>query len=193
MVHRHPKQDDAIGVNFDAMANDLTLWNFVLLLIRIIFSVHGTGIRYSPESIPKIRREESDHRQGMAESPLEHWQYVKQLKTEASDQLRAYFKGTLKDFSLPLDLDGTPFQLKVWNALQKIPYGTTISYGELARWIGKPKAVRAVGGANGRNPIPLVVPCHRVIGSDGSLTGYGSGLPIKSALLEHERKVSMKN
>ena len=124
--------------------------------------------------------------------PMEHWQYVKQLKTEAIDQLRAYFKGTLKDFSLPLDLDGTPFQLKVWNALQKIPYGQTISYGELARWIGQPKAVRAVGGANGRNPIPLVVPCHRVIGSDGSLTGYGSGLPIKSALLEHERKFSFK-
>ncbi len=117
---------------------------------------------------------------------------MKQLKTEAIDQLRAYFKGTLKDFSLPLDLDGTPFQVKVWNALQEIPYGETISYGELAKWIGNPKAVRAVGGANGRNPIPLVVPCHRVIGSDGSLTGYGSGLPIKSALLEHERKFSLK-
>ncbi len=127
------------------------------------------------------------------EPPLEHWEYVKQLKTEAIDQLRAYFKGKLKDFSLPLDLDGTPFQLKVWTALQKIPYGQTISYSELAKWIGQPKAVRAVGGANGRNPIPLVVPCHRVIGSDGSLTGYGSGLPIKSALLEHEREFSLKN
>ncbi len=126
------------------------------------------------------------------EPPLEHWQYMKTLKGEAIDQLQAYFKGTLKDFSLPLDLDGTLFQLKVWTALQKIPYGQTISYGELARWIGQPKAVRAVGGANGRNPIPLVVPCHRVIGSDGSLTGYGSGLPIKSALLEHEREFSLK-
>ena len=126
------------------------------------------------------------------EPPYEHWLYMKQLKDEAIDQLQAYFKGTLKDFSLPLDLDGTSFQLKVWKALQKIPYGQTISYAELARWIGKPKAVRAVGGANGRNPIPLVVPCHRVIGSDGSLTGYGSGLPIKSALLEHERKFSLK-
>jgi methylated-DNA-[protein]-cysteine S-methyltransferase len=126
------------------------------------------------------------------ELPLEHWRYVKKLKTTAIDQLRAYFQGTLKDFSLPLDLNGTPFQLKVWNALQKIPYGQTISYGELARWIGNPKAVRAVGGANGKNPIPLIVPCHRVIGSDGSLTGYGSGLPIKSALLEHEREFSLK-
>ena len=124
------------------------------------------------------------------EPPLEHWQYVKQLKTEAIDQIRAYFKGTLRDFSISLDLDGTPFQLKVWKALQKIPYGETISYCELARRIGQPKAVRAVGGANGRNPIPLVVPCHRVIGSNGSLTGYGSGLHIKSTLLELEKKHS---
>ena len=124
------------------------------------------------------------------EPPLKHWQYVKHLNSEAVDQIRDYFKGTLKAFSLPLDLDGTPFQLKVWNTLQKIPYGETISYAELARWIGKPEAVRAVGGANGKNPIPLVIPCHRVIGSDGSLTGYGSGLHIKSALLELEKKHS---
>ena len=122
------------------------------------------------------------------ELPLANWKFVNDPESEPVNQLKAYFKGTLRDFSLPLDLQGTPFQLKVWEALQKIPYGQTISYSELARRIGKPKAVRAVGGANGKNPIPLVVPCHRVIGSDGSLTGYGSGIHIKSMLLELEKK-----
>jgi methylated-DNA-[protein]-cysteine S-methyltransferase len=88
---------------------------------------------------------------------------------------------------LPLASTGTPFQITVWRELQAIPYGETISYGELARRIGKPKAARAVGLANGANPLPLVVPCHRVVGSDGRLTGYGGGLPIKEALLAHER------
>jgi methylated-DNA-[protein]-cysteine S-methyltransferase len=101
-------------------------------------------------------------------------------------QLRAYFAGDLTDFDLPIELRGTEFQRRVWATLQEIPYGETISYGELARWVGNPKASRAVGLANGRNPVAIVVPCHRVIGADGSLTGYGGGLERKVWLLEHE-------
>ena len=105
---------------------------------------------------------------------------------EALGQLRAYFKGTLRDFDLPLAPEGTAFELKVWKALLKIPYGRTISYGELARRIGNPNASRAVGLANGRNPLPIVIPCHRVIGSNGKLTGYGGGLDTKRWLLTLE-------
>lgn len=101
--------------------------------------------------------------------------------------LRRYFDGELSAIDrLPVEPGGTPFQREVWNALRKIPCGTTISYGQLARRIGRPQAVRAVGLANGSNPVPIVVPCHRVIGSDGSLTGYGGGLNRKRWLLEHE-------
>ena len=101
--------------------------------------------------------------------------------------MRAYFKGDLTAIErLPVATAGTPFQSSVWQALRKIRRGSTISYAELARRIGKPKAVRAAGLANGQNPISIVVPCHRVIGSDGSLTGYGGGLPRKKWLLEHE-------
>jgi methylated-DNA-[protein]-cysteine S-methyltransferase len=102
------------------------------------------------------------------------------------EQLQAYFAGELTDFELPMSARGTEFQRRVWEALCDIPYGETISYGELARWVGNPKASRAVGLANGRNPIAIVIPCHRVIGSDGSLTGYGGGLERKVWLLEHE-------
>jgi len=107
---------------------------------------------------------------------------------EAVRQLRAYFGGELEQFDLPLAPEGTPFQMRVWRKISEIPYGETISYGELARRIGNPKASRAVGLANGANPIPIVVPCHRVIGSDGKLTGYGGGLPIKEKLLALERR-----
>jgi len=106
---------------------------------------------------------------------------------ETVRQLKAYFARRLTRFDLPLTPAGTSFQLAVWNELQRIPYGEVISYGELARRLGKPRASRAVGAANGANPIPVVVPCHRVIGGDGSLTGYGGGLAIKEALLAHER------
>jgi methylated-DNA-[protein]-cysteine S-methyltransferase len=102
-------------------------------------------------------------------------------------QLSAYFAGTLTEFDLPLAPEGTPFQRKVWEGLRAIPYGETVSYGELARRIGRPAASRAVGLANGRNPIAIVVPCHRVVGSDGSLTGYGGGLDRKLFLLTLER------
>jgi methylated-DNA-[protein]-cysteine S-methyltransferase len=101
--------------------------------------------------------------------------------------LRAYFKGDIEAIDrLPVETAGTPFQTSIWRALRKIRRGTTISYAELARRVGRPRAVRAAGLANGRNPISIVVPCHRVIGSNGSLTGYGGGLPRKKWLLEHE-------
>jgi methylated-DNA-[protein]-cysteine S-methyltransferase len=103
-------------------------------------------------------------------------------------QLRSYFAGEREEFDLTLAPEGTPFQQEVWKRLCAIPYGETISYGELAKQIGNPQASRAVGLANGSNPIPIVIPCHRVIGSNGKLTGYGGGLPIKEKLLALERK-----
>lgn len=113
----------------------------------------------------------------------DHWQRSPTRLAVARKQLDEYFAGKRTAFDLPLHPHGTPFQLAVWDALLRIPFGITVSYGELAQRIGKPKAVRAVGAANGRNPIPIIVPCHRVIGADHSLTGYGGGLWIKRALL----------
>ena len=107
---------------------------------------------------------------------------------EAIEQLQAYFSGKRFHFSLPLQLSGTPFQKDVWHALQTIPYGTTISYQELAYRAGYPRAARAVGNANGKNPIPIVLPCHRVIRSDGSIGGYSSGISIKHQLLQLEQQ-----
>src|ERR1700678_525850 len=108
--------------------------------------------------------------------------------SETIRQLQAYFAGDLENFNLQLAPEGTPFQLEVWRRLREIPFGETISYGELASRIGIPKPPRAVGLANGSNPIPIVIPCHRVIGSNGKLTGYGGGLPIKEKLLALERR-----
>ncbi len=127
------------------------------------------------------------HTHGPGEVSSE-WQRNSELPVfqAAADQLRAYFEGTLADFDVPLRMEGTPFQRTVWNELTKIPAGVTISYGELARRVGNPNASRAVGLANGRNPVSIIVPCHRVIGSDGSLTGYGGGIDRKKALLKHE-------
>ncbi len=106
---------------------------------------------------------------------------------DAARQLHAYFEGELVSFDLPLELEGSDFQQRCWRALATIPYGQTVSYGEQARRLGLgPDAARAVGAANGRNPLPIVLPCHRVIGADGSLTGFGGGLPAKRFLLEHE-------
>ncbi|MFE7855034.1 methylated-DNA--[protein]-cysteine S-methyltransferase [Streptomyces sp. NPDC057403] len=109
------------------------------------------------------------------------------LLGEAKDQLDAYFSRELKEFTLELHLHGTPFQRTVWDQLRRIPYGETRSYGELADALGSPGASRAVGLANGKNPIGIIVPCHRVVGADGSLTGYGGGLPRKRRLLDFER------
>lgn len=116
------------------------------------------------------------------------WQENSEALVAAREQLRGYFAGELKSFDLPLSPQGTPFQQQVWNELLKIPYGETISYGELAALLGNPKASRAVGLANGSNPIPIVIPCHRVIGADGRLTGYGGGLAIKEKLLALEKR-----
>ena len=121
---------------------------------------------------------------------------AKECKEEMSEllsytvgQLNEYFAGTRKAFSIPLDMRGTEFQKRVWNALLEIPYGETWSYKQLAEFINNPKAVRAVGGANHNNPIMIIVPCHRVIGSNGSLTGYAGGLDMKEHLLNLERAV----
>lgn len=109
---------------------------------------------------------------------------------EARRQLEEYFAGERLAFAVPLAPNGTPFQLRVWSALREIPYADTTSYGELARRLGDPRATRAVGAANGRNPISIIVPCHRVIGASGSLTGFGGGLDRKRWLLEHEASIA---
>lgn len=119
--------------------------------------------------------------------PDPEWERDGTTLKEPAEQLAAYFAGKRRRFDVPLAPHGTPFQQEVWRALCDIPYGETTSYGELAERIGRPKAVRAVGLANGSNPIAIIIPCHRVIGSNGSLTGYGGGLATKRALLELER------
>jgi methylated-DNA-[protein]-cysteine S-methyltransferase len=131
-------------------------------ICRVLF-----GEKYKPDGFEK------------QESPL--------IK-EAAKQLDEYFNKKRKVFDLPLALNGTDFQKRVWNELQNIPYGKTRSYGELAAITGNPKACRAVGMANNRNPVPVIIPCHRVIGHDGSLTGYAGGLELKRQLLELENK-----
>lgn len=112
------------------------------------------------------------------------------IMNDALKQLESYFDGTLLEFSLNLELSGTDFQKEVWKKLQKIPFGRTITYKELADKVGKKKAIRAVGSANGRNPISIIIPCHRVIGSDGKLRGYGGGIEKKKWLLDFESKAS---
>jgi methylated-DNA-[protein]-cysteine S-methyltransferase len=120
--------------------------------------------------------------------PDTEWRENSAALKEPIRQLRSYFDGELTDFDLTLAPQGTPFQKKVWKELCKIAYGKTMSYGELARRIDNPNASRAVGLANGSNPIPIIIPCHRVIGSNGKLTGYGGGLPIKEKLLALEKR-----
>ncbi|TDR93180.1 methylated-DNA--[protein]-cysteine S-methyltransferase [Enterovirga rhinocerotis] len=110
---------------------------------------------------------------------------------ETERQLRAYFAGTLRVFTVPLAFRGTPFQKDVWEALLTIPFGETRSYAQIARQIGRPAAVRAVGAANGRNPISIIAPCHRVVGSTGALTGFAGGIAVKRRLLEFEREASL--
>lgn len=118
--------------------------------------------------------------------PKASWQYDDNIFKEAEQQLAEYFNGDRLNFDLLLAPEGTAFQLKVLAALQTIPFGETKSYADIANQIGSPKAVRAVGSANGRNPLPIVIPCHRVIGSDGSLTGFGGGIDAKKFLLSLE-------
>jgi len=116
------------------------------------------------------------------------WEEDATAFSDAANQLASYFAGELTAFDLPLALAGTPFQKRVWAELRRIPYGHTISYQELARRVGNPKASRAVGSANGQNPVAVIVPCHRVIASDGTLGGFGGGLDRKEWLLNHEKR-----
>jgi len=122
----------------------------------------------------------------MRREPESDWIFSDKPFAAAREQLTEYFAGERKTFDLKLNPVGTEFQLQVLDELQKIPYGITASYGDIAKRIGRPKAVRAVGAANGRNPIPIIIPCHRVIGSTGKLTGFGGGIPTKKALLKLE-------
>jgi methylated-DNA-[protein]-cysteine S-methyltransferase len=140
------------------------------LKLRLVASKSGLqALQFSPFGAPEGERNDTNK-----------WM------NQAAEELRAYFAGNLRVFSVPLDMQGTDFQLSVWNHLVKIPYGETRSYAQVAEAVGRPKAVRAVGAANGSNPIAIIVPCHRVIGSGGKLTGYGGGLPLKKRLLELE-------
>ena len=143
--------------------------------LKLVASDHGLAALLWENDIPK---------RVPLNSPQENIYHPILLETET--QLNHYFAGKLKKFALPLDAMGTPFQQQVWNALSTIPFGETRSYGQIASQIGRPKAMRAVGAANGKNPISIIVPCHRVIGSNGKLTGFAGGLEIKSYLLEME-------
>jgi len=138
------------------------------------------------EGLREVWFESGKHRK----SPSPDWVRAARPLAEARRQLEEYFAGDRTRFELKLHPIGTPFQLAVWAELGRIPYGVTISYAELARRIGQPAAMRAVGAANGRNPIPIILPCHRVIGSNGSLTGFGGGLPTKRFLLSMEDRVA---
>jgi methylated-DNA-[protein]-cysteine S-methyltransferase len=158
----------------------LTTTNFTLMespIGPLLLAAEDAGLR----SIEFVNGRRPAH-------PDPDWHEDPERLQEPARQLRAYFAGELETFDLPLAPAGTSFQLAVWRSLCEIPYGETISYGELARRLGNPKASRAVGLANGANPLPIVIPCHRVIGSNGKLTGYGGGLPIKEKLLALERR-----
>ena len=126
----------------------------------------------------------------MGRDPEPDWIFNEKPFVETRKQLDEYFAGERKEFDLPLNLSGTDFQVQVLEELQRIPYGETTSYGAIAKRIGRPRAMRAVGAANGRNPIPIIIPCHRVIGSSGDLTGFGGGLDTKAALLRLEAEHS---
>jgi methylated-DNA-[protein]-cysteine S-methyltransferase len=116
------------------------------------------------------------------------WRHHPDFFNEAKGQLKAYFRGERRDFDLPLAPEGTAFQIAVWQALCKIPYGAVTTYRWVAEQVGNPRAVRAVGAANGKNPLPIVIPCHRVIGSNGTLTGFGGGLEVKQCLIDLEKR-----
>jgi methylated-DNA-[protein]-cysteine S-methyltransferase len=146
---------------------------------RLLLALDGQGLRH-------IDFETGRHPTAVGAD----WEHGPGALHEARAQLQAYFAGRLTEFDLPLAPQGTPFQQQVWLQLVRIPYAATVNYGELARRLGDVKASRAVGAANGRNPLPIVVPCHRVIGADGSLTGFGGGLPVKRFLLDHEQRHS---
>ena len=130
------------------------------------------------------------HESHTPREPLPAWQQDSTKFTQARQELTEYFKGTRTKFSVPIKLHGSGFQCAVWQALQNVPYGETCSYGDIAHAIKNPKASRAVGGANNANPIPVIVPCHRIIGADKSMTGFGGGIPTKEFLLDLEGKTA---
>ena len=147
-------------------------------LMLVANDTHLTGVRFLPD--PNLDLAARGWQRAKGGTPADA------ILERTRNQLAAYFDGRTTTFDLPLGATGTPFQTQVWQALRGIPFGETISYGELARRLGDPKAMRAVGAANGRNPIPIIVPCHRVIGANGSLIGFGGGLERKRWLLAHE-------
>ena len=144
---------------------------------RLLLALDGQGLRH-------VDFESSRHATPIGDD----WERGSGALHETRVQLKAYFAGKLRQFDLPLAPQGTDFQQRVWLELLRIPYGATTSYGQIAQRVGEARASRAVGAANGQNPIAIVVPCHRVIGADGSLTGYGGGLSVKKLLLDHEQK-----
>jgi len=179
-VHRFPKiRDDKGG---DVTGTIMTIIDSPVGALTLTATDEGlTGVYFDQGSHPPPEREVSawvkdDGSHGRASAVLE----------SAKEQLSSYFSGKRTSFDLPLAPRGTNFQRRVWTELRAIAFGETTSYGDIARKIGAPKAVRAVGAANGRNPIPIIVPCHRVVGSDGSLTGFGGGIERKRWLLDHE-------
>ena len=144
--------------------------------LLLVASASGIrGIQFDPQPVEGFQRNDGNP-----------------LLIEAARQLRAYFAGQLREFLLPLDIEGTDFQKRVWGQVAAIPYGETRSYLQIATAIGSPGAVRAVGAANGANPVPIVVPCHRVIGAKGKLVGYGGGLTMKKRLLELEGAIAQR-
>lgn len=145
--------------------------------LGLVASTEGLVAVLWPDDPPERVRVGDD----MVESP------DNELLIETATQLDEYFGGTRQTFDLPLDLRGTEFQVAAWTALAGIPYGETATYGEQAAWLGRPKAVRAIGAANGRNPVSIVLPCHRVLGANGSLTGFAGGLDAKRFLLDIEQ------
>ena len=164
------------------MAEELYIASDIIEGIKFDIIVSKSGVR----EILINKNSESDDRSDITQVSSDD-QKVMSVFT----QLREYFDRKRKDFELPLGILGTDFQKKVWDNLRKIPYGETISYGELANRMGDKNLMRAVAAANGANPIPIIIPCHRVIGADGSLTGYGSGLDVKRKLLELEGSWSL--
>jgi methylated-DNA-[protein]-cysteine S-methyltransferase len=153
---------------------------------------HLTQLHIGPVAHDEVDHDEASHAEGdhveddHVEEGGDAAGRAGRVLDDAAAQLGEYFAGRLRTFDVPLAMKGSPFQHQVWTALQKIPFGTTVSYGQLATLLGRPGSARAVGHANGRNPIPVIVPCHRVIGSTGHLTGYGGGLRAKRLLLDLE-------
>lgn len=147
----------------------------------------------SPEGLTRLHWLSSEEcERGLAPASVQVPTSIAAILHQAEAELTQYFAGSLQQFTVPLDLVGTPFQRTVWQQLQTIPYAQTISYKQLALQAGNAKASRAVGMANNRNPVALIVPCHRVIGADGKLVGYAGGLALKQGLLEHEHRVALQ-